>query len=144
MFKEFKEFALKGNVVDMAVGIIIGSAFSKIVSSLVSDIIMPLFGIITGGLNFSNLYIALDGKTYESLEVAEKTTAVFKYGNFITVVIDFIIISFSIFLVIKSLSKFKKKKEEVVEVATKVCPYCIKEVPIEATKCAYCTSDLKK
>ncbi|QQR91228.1 MAG: large conductance mechanosensitive channel protein MscL [Myxococcales bacterium] len=112
MLKEFKEFALKGNVVDMAVGIIIGGAFGKIVSSLVQDVIMPPIGLITGGVNFSQLFFNLDGKSYESLDAAIKAGApIVKYGAFINTVIDFTIIAFVIFIVIKQMNRFKKKEE---------------------------------
>ncbi|HOV10129.1 MAG TPA: large-conductance mechanosensitive channel protein MscL [Bacteroidales bacterium] len=111
--KEFKEFAVKGNMMDMAVGIIIGAAFGKIVSSLVNDIIMPPLGKLLGNVNFTDLYYAMDGKVYESLAKAKEAGApVFAYGNFIQTVIDFLIIAFVIFMIIKGMNSLKKKKEE--------------------------------
>ena len=111
--KEFKEFAMKGNVMDMAVGVIIGGAFGKIVSSLVEDIIMPLISVVTGGISFTDLFCSLDGSTYKTLaEAKEAGAAVFAYGQFIQNIIDFIIIAFCIFLMIKAMNKLNRKKEE--------------------------------
>ena len=147
MLKEFKEFAVKGNVMDMAVGVVIGGAFGKIVTSLVSDLIMPLVGLLVGGLDFSNLFIQLidDGNTYATIEAAaEASIPTLNYGLFISAIVDFLIIAFSIFMVIKSLNKFKRK-EEVVEEApptTKACPFCKTEIAIDATRCPNCTSQL--
>ena len=130
MFKEFKEFALKGNVVDLAVGIIIGGAFGKIVSSLVSDVLMPFVGLLVGGINISDL----------SINIGD---AVIKYGSFLQTVVDFLIISFSIFLLVKGINKLRiKPVEEKVEPTTKVCPYCYSIIPIKATRCPNCTSEL--
>ena len=113
MMSEFKEFALKGNVMDMAVGIIIGGAFGKIVASLVNDLLMPLVGLAMGGVSFADLYTALDGNTYESLAAAEEAgAAVFKYGAFIQSAIDFVIIAFVIFMMVKAMNKMRKKEEE--------------------------------
>lgn len=113
MMSEFKEFALKGNVMDMAVGIIIGGAFGKIVASLVNDLLMPLVGLATGGVSFADLYTALDGNTYESLAAAEEAgAAVFKYGAFIQSTIDFLIIAFVIFMMVKAMNNMRKKEEE--------------------------------
>jgi large conductance mechanosensitive channel len=111
--KEFKEFAMRGNVMDMAVGVIIGGAFGKIVTSLVNDVIMPVVGIFTGGIDFSNLYVSLDGNSYESLAKAQEAgAAVLTYGAFIQNIFDFLIIAFCIFLMIKGMNKLTKKKEE--------------------------------
>lgn len=145
MFKEFKEFAIKGNVMDMAVGVIIGGAFGKIVTSLVNDVIMPLVGIFVGGMDFSNKFISLDGGKYLTLADAQDAgAATLNYGVFITTIIDFLIIAFSIFIVIKQLNKFKRKEEKVIEEpTTKKCPYCISEIPIEAVRCPNCTSNLE-
>lgn len=141
MLKEFKKFALKGNVVDLAVGVIIGSAFGKIVSSLVNDIIMPIIGNLVGKVDFSNLYINLSGQQFNSLAEAKKAgIATINYGLFLNNVIDFLIISFSIFIVIRQFEKFKKK--EIPVVTTKKCPYCCTEIAIEATKCPNCTSEI--
>ncbi len=143
MWKEFKEFAMKGNVVDLAIGVIIGGAFGKIVSSLVGDIIMPIIGMLVGNIDFSNLYINLSGHEFSSLAEAKAAgAATINYGIFLNNIIDFLIISFSIFIVIRQLNKFKKK-EEPAPVVTKECPYCISEIPLEAKKCPYCTSNLE-
>lgn len=145
MIKEFKEFAIKGNVVDMAVGVIIGGAFGKIVTSLVNDMIMPLIGVLVGGMDFTNKFISLDGSNYLTLQAAQDAgAATLNYGIFITTIIDFLIIAFSIFMVIKQLNRFKKK-EAIVEEAktTKTCPYCITDISIDATRCPHCTSILE-
>ncbi len=149
MWNEFKKFILRGNVIDMAVGIIIGAAFGKIVSSLVRDVIMPPIGLLLGGVDFSSLFIDLSGKGYKTLaEATEAGAPVIKYGVFINTVIEFLIIAFAIFLVIKGvnrLQELKKKEEEEAPPAptTKECPYCHMQIPIEAVKCPYCTADLK-
>ncbi len=145
MFKDFKEFAMEGNIMDMAVGVIIGGAFGKIVSSLVDDIIMPLVGLLLGGTDFTNLFITLDGSSYATLEAAKDAgAATLNYGMFIGAVVDFLIISGSIFLVIRQLSKLKKEETEEEEVTTKECPYCITEIDIEASRCPNCTSELEE
>jgi len=143
--KEFKDFAVKGNVVDMAVGVIIGGAFGKIVTSLVNDVVMPVIGVFTGGIDFASLFIPLDGGTYATLAEAEEAgAAVLKYGAFISQVVDFLIIAMVIFIVVKKLMVVKKKEEPVVEEAptTKICPFCKSEINIEATRCPHCTSEL--
>ncbi len=146
MWKEFKEFATRGNVVDLAIGVIIGGAFGKIVTSLVNDIIMPLIsfliGKVTNNVDFSNLFISLDGTKYNTLaEAAEKGAATLNYGIFISALIDFFIIAFSIFFIIRQINKFKPKPLPA-EPTTKQCPYCISDIPIEATRCSHCTSML--
>jgi len=139
MIKEFREFAVKGNVLDMAVGIIIGTAFGKIVSSLVSDVIMPPIGLLLGKVDFSNLKIIL------SKDDAGAVTASINYGTFINIVINFIIVAFIMFLVVKQMNKFKRKEEpKPVEVTTKQCPFCLSAIPIKATRCAFCTSEQPK
>jgi large conductance mechanosensitive channel len=148
MFKEFKEFAMRGNVVDMAVGIIIGAAFGTIVRSLVSDIIMPPIGLLLGNVDFSNLFIVLKtgipAVPYASLSDAEAAGAVsINYGVFINTVISFIIVAFAVFLVIRGINKLKRQEEEpVAEPTTKECPYCFSSIPIKARRCPYCTSEL--
>ncbi len=147
--KEFKEFAMRGNVIDLAVGVIIGGAFQKIVTSLVNDIIMPVISLAMKGADFASKFIALDGSDYASIEDAtEAGAAILTYGNFIAVVIDFLIMAFVIFLLVKALNKLStlgKKAEAPVEAAptTKVCPYCKSEIAIDATKCPHCTSDVE-
>lgn len=145
MFKEFKEFAMRGNVLDMAIGIIIGAAFGKIITSLVSDVIMPPIGLLLGKLDFSNLYINLSGQPYPSLVAAKAAGAsTINYGLFINTVIDFIIVAFVIFLLIRQVNKFKRQPEVVSVVpTTKECPYCLSVIPVKAVRCPHCTSELK-
>lgn len=148
MFKEFKEFAIKGNVIDMAVGIVIGSAFGTIVKSLVDDIIMPPIGLLLGGVDFSNLFIVLkegtSPKPYVSLAAAQEMGAVtLNLGLFINTIISFIIIAFAIFLMIRGINKLEKKTETPpAEPTTKECLYCFSKIPIKATRCPNCTSEL--
>lgn len=142
MIREFKKFALKGNMVDLAVGIIIGGAFSTLVSSLVNDVIMPLLSIITSRIDFSNWFFSLDGKHYASLKAAETATApVVKYGLFISGVINFLIMAFVVFLIVRWINRIKKP-EPAVQATTKQCPYCFTDIHQNATKCPNCTADL--
>ncbi|WMJ81909.1 large conductance mechanosensitive channel protein MscL [Clostridium sp. MB40-C1] len=143
MFKEFKDFAVKGNVIDLALGVLIGGAFSKIVSSLVNDIVMPILGLFLGKIDFSNLFIVLgDGKFKTIAEAKKAGVATLNYGIFINNIIDFLIIAFSMFIVIKQINKFSKKKDVPNPVTTKNCPYCYSDISIEATRCPHCTSEL--
>lgn len=148
MLKEFKEFAMRGNVVDMAVGIIIGAAFGTIVKSLVSDIIMPPIGLLLGNVDFTNLFSVLKegakiAGPYASLADAQAAGAVtINYGVFINTIISFIIVAFAVFMVIRSVNRLKKKEEVPAELATKDCPYCLNSIPIKATRCPNCTSKL--
>ena len=144
MFKEFKEFAMRGNVLDMAVGIIIGAAFGKIVSSLVADVLMPPIGVILGKVDFSNLFINLSGQSFPSVDAAKAAgAATLNYGMFLNTVINFIIVAFAIFLLIKQVNRFTAKKEEApADPTTKECPRCLSQIPIKATRCAHCTSDV--
>lgn len=147
MWKEFKEFAMKGNVVDLAIGVVIGGAFGKIVTSLVNDIIMPLIGSLIGKVDFSNLYINLSGKEFNSLSEAQAAgAATINYGLFLNNLINFLIISFSIFIVIRQINRlrtFTTKKEEVeVKTTEKDCPYCFTKIDMKATRCPNCTSVL--
>lgn len=146
MLKEFKEFAMRGNVFDMAVGIIIGGAFGKIVTSFVNDILMPPIGLLIGGLDFANLFIALDGKSYASLQAAKEAgAATINYGVFINTVLDFIIVAFVIFLLVRQMNRLRRKQEAPAaptEPTTKECPYCASTIPIKAKRCPYCTSQL--
>ena len=145
MFKEFKEFAMRGNVLDMAIGIIIGAAFGKIVTSLVTDVIMPPIGLLLGKLDFSNLYINLSGQPYASLSAAKAAGAsTINYGIFVNTVIDFIIVAFVIFLLIRQVNKMKRQPEIAAAVpTTKECPYCLSVIPVKAVRCPHCTSELK-
>ncbi len=144
MFKEFKEFAMRGNVLDMAVGIIIGAAFGKIVSSLVADVLMPPIGVILGKVDFSNLFINLSGQSFPSVDAAKAAgAATLNYGMFLNTVINFVIVAFAIFLLIKQVNRFTAKKEEApADPTTKECPRCLSQIPIKATRCAHCTSDV--
>ena len=143
MLKEFKEFALKGNVVDMAVGIIIGAAFGRIVSSLVNDVLMPPIGKLMGNMDFGGLFLALDGKTYESLTAAKAAGApTVNYGLFINAVIDFLIVAFVIFLLVKQMNRLKKEAPAAAP-STKECPYCKTQIPLGATRCPNCTSEVR-
>jgi len=142
MLKEFKEFAMRGNVLDMAIGIILGAGFGKIVTSFVNDILMPPIGLLLGKVDFSNLFINLSLKHYASLSEAKAAgVATINYGIFFNTILDFIIVAFAIFLLVKQVNRFQRKKEEPPPV-TKECPYCISAVPIKATRCPHCTSEL--
>lgn len=147
MLKDFKEFAVKGNVMDLAIGVIIGGAFGKIVSSLVNDMIMPIIGMLIGNVDFTNLFITLGdvdgGKFNTFLAANEAGIATINYGLFINSIIEFIIITFSIFIVIRQLAKLAKKEEvEAAAPMTKECPYCYTEIHIQSSRCPNCTSDL--
>lgn len=143
IIKEFKEFAIKGNVVDLAVGIIIGGAFGKIVTSFVNDIVMPPIGMLMGKVNFTDLFINLSGQPFMSLKAAKDAGApVISYGVFINSLIDFIIMAFVIFMVIKQINKLKKDTVKPVP-TTKDCPFCFSAIPIPAKRCPHCTSELK-
>ena len=140
---EFKEFAIKGNVLDMAVGIIIGVAFGGIVNSLVKDVIMPPIGMIMGGINFADLFIALDGKTYASQAAAQAAAApTINYGLFINAIINFLIVALAIFMLIRQVNAAKKKPAPP-EPNSKECPFCKESIPKAAVKCSHCTSDLE-
>lgn len=144
MWKDFKDFAMKGNIIDMAIGVIIGGAFGKIVSSLVNDIIMPIFARITGKIDFSNMFIALDGNKYQSLNAAKDAGVItLNFGVFLNNIIEFLIIAFSIFIVVRQIQKLTKKEEVIdADPTTKECKYCMSEINIKATRCPNCTSEL--
>lgn len=142
MLKEFREFIMRGNVVDLAVGVIIGGAFGKIVSSLVSDVIMPPIGLLLNGVDFSNLFISLTGATYATVAEAQAAGApTLNYGNFINSVIDFLIVGLVIFLLIRAINRLKKPAAEAAP-STKDCPYCFSPIDLKATRCPHCTSQL--
>ncbi|MDD5687254.1 MAG: large-conductance mechanosensitive channel protein MscL [Elusimicrobia bacterium] len=147
LFKEFKEFLTRGNVIDMAVGIIIGSAFGKIITSLVNDILMPPIGLLLGNVDFSNLYINLSKTDYANLAEAKKAGApTINYGAFLNIVIDFILVAAVIFILIKQINLLKKKFDKTVAAAAptvKECPFCALNIPLKAVKCGYCGSALK-
>ena len=142
MIDEITQFIMRGNVMDMAVGVIIGSAFTGIVNSLVNDIIMPVITLLTGKIDFSNLLIALDGNTYKTLAEAQAAgAAVLAYGNFIQLVVQFLLTAFVLFMVIKGINKLHKPAPAP-EPTTKKCPYCMSEIHKDATKCPHCASEL--
>ncbi|HXX74179.1 MAG TPA: large conductance mechanosensitive channel protein MscL [Nitrospiraceae bacterium] len=142
MLKEFKEFALRGNVLDMAIGIIIGAAFGKIVTSLVSDVLMPPLGLLLGKVDFSSLFLNLSGIPQQSLAAAKAAGApTINYGVFLQTVFDFVIIAFVIFMLVKQVNRLKKPEAPTVP-TTKECPQCLSTIPIKATRCAHCTSNI--
>ena len=145
MLKEFKTFIMRGNVLDLAVAVIIGGVFGKIVSSLVNDILMPPIGLLVGKVDFSGLYVNLSDATYASLAEAQKAGApVIKYGLFINTVIDFLIVSFVIFVVVRLANRIEHAKDAPPATpTTRDCPHCLMTVPLKATRCGHCTSDLK-
>lgn len=148
MFKEFREFIMRGNVVDMAVGIVIGAAFGAIVKSLVSDLLMPPIGLLLGKVDFSNLFVLLkEGQVagpYASLADAQKVGAVtVNYGLFINSLISFLIVAFAVFMVIRAINRMRRQEEAPAEPATKECPFCLSAVPVKAVRCPHCTSELQ-
>jgi large conductance mechanosensitive channel len=141
MFKEFKEFAMKGSVLDLAIGILIGAAFGKIVTSFVNDILMPPLGLLLGKMDFANLFLSLNGQSYPSLVAAKAAGApTLNYGVFLNTVIDFLIVAFAIFLLVRQVNRLRRQPE--VAPTTKECPYCASAIPIKAIRCPQCTSDL--
>lgn len=143
MLKEFKEFISRGNVLDMAVGVIIGGAFGTIIKSLVDDILMPLIGVALGGVDFQELFISLDGKTYASLaQATEEGGAILRYGVFINAVVMFLLISLCLFFIVRAFNQVRRQEEPAAP-TTKVCPYCKSEIAIDATRCPHCTSELE-
>ncbi|MBQ9120252.1 MAG: large conductance mechanosensitive channel protein MscL [Lachnospiraceae bacterium] len=146
MLKEFKKFAIKGNMMDLAVGVIIGGAFNSLVSSLVNDIIMPILSLFTGKLDFTNWFIALDGKKYETIALAQEAgVATVNFGMFLSGVLNFIIMAFVVFLIVKGMNKLRQKDAPAPAApTTKKCPHCMSEINIAATKCPNCTSDLSE
>lgn len=143
MFKEFKEFIMRGSVLDLAIGVIIGGAFGKIISSLVNDVIMPPIGLLLGKVNFTDLYINLSGTEYPSLAAAQEAGApTLNYGLFLNSILEFLIIALVIFLIVKQVNRMMKPKEAPATPATKTCPFCQSEIAIKATRCPHCTSEL--
>lgn len=144
MLKEFREFAMRGNVIDLAIGIIIGGAFGKIVTSLVNDIIMPPLGFLFGKMDFSSLFVSLNGMEYKTLAGAKAAGApTINYGLFINAVVDFLIVAFCIFLVVRAINRLKKPAGPAAP-TEKECPYCLSKVPLQAVRCAHCTSELNR
>jgi large conductance mechanosensitive channel len=146
MLKEFKEFAMRGNVLDMAVGIIIGAAFGKIITSLVTDILMPPLGLVLGKVDFSSLFLNISGKSYDSLAAAKAAgAATVNYGIFINNVIDFLIVAFAIFLLVRQVNRWGKPAPAPAPApTTKACPFCATQIPLAATRCPNCTSEIRK
>ena len=143
MFKEFKEFALRGNVIDLAVGVIIGLAFGKIVASLVADVIMPPIGLALGGVDFRELFIALNGQSYASLAEAQKAAApTINYGIFLNTVFEFLIVAFVVFLIVKQMNRMVPPPVTAPADPPKTCPFCASQIPLAARKCPHCTSQL--
>ncbi len=141
MFKEFKEFAMKGNVLDMAVGIIIGAAFGKIITSFVSDILMPPLGLLLGKVDFSSLFVNISGQSYPTIAAAKAAgAATINYGIFINTIIDFLLVAFAVFLLVKQVNRFKR--QPAAAPTTKDCPFCATPIPIPASRCPNCTSQL--
>ena len=145
MLKEFREFAMRGNVLDMAIGIILGGAFGKIITSLVNDVLMPPIGLLVGRVDFSSLFINLSGASYRTLAEAQKAgAATIRYGLFLNTVLDFLIVAFVIFLLVRQVNRLKRQPESgPIPPATRDCPYCLSPVAVKATRCAHCTSELK-
>jgi large conductance mechanosensitive channel len=143
MLKEFKEFVMRGNVVDLAVAVVIGAAFGRIVTSFVEDVLMPPIGLLLGNVDFSNLFINLSGKAYPSVAAAKAAgAATLNYGLFLNHIINFLILAFAIFLLIKQINRFQRPGPAPAP-ATKECPHCLSAIPLNATRCAFCTSELK-
>jgi large conductance mechanosensitive channel len=141
MFKEFKEFVMRGNVLDLAIGVIIGAAFGKIVTSFTNEILMPPIGMLLGKMDFSNLFLALNGQSYPNLKAAKDAGApTINYGNFINTLIDFLIVAFVIFLLVRAINRMQRHPEKAVE--TRECPFCLSVIPIKATRCPQCTSEV--
>lgn len=142
MWKEFKEFAVKGNALDLAVGVIIGAAFGKIVTSLVEDIIMPPLGAVAGKIDFSNLFVALNGQSYTTLKAARDAGApVIAYGEFLNNILNFLIVAFAVFLLVKQINRLKRGEEE--KPAARQCEFCRQSIAVDATRCPHCTSELE-
>ena len=142
MLKDFKEFAMRGNVVDLAVGVIIGAAFGKIITSFVNDVMMPPLGVLIGNVDFTNLFVDLTGRGFSSLAEAKAAgAATINYGLFINTLLDFVLVSFAVFLMIRQINRLKAKPAEVA-VTTKECPFCISLIPLQAKRCPNCTSQL--
>jgi large conductance mechanosensitive channel len=143
MLKEFKEFVMRGNVLDLAVAVIIGAAFGAVITSLVGDVIMPPIGLLTGGMDFKDLFVPLNHETYANLAAAKTAGApVIAYGAFLNTVINFLIVAFAIFLLVKQVNRFKKPSPAPPPASTKDCPRCAMSIPIKATRCPQCTSEL--
>jgi large conductance mechanosensitive channel len=142
MLKEFKEFAMRGNVLDMAVGIIIGAAFGKIVTSFVEDVMMPPLGRLVGRVDFSNMFISLNGQHYDTIGAAKQAGAALSYGVFLNNVINFLIVAFAVFLLVRTVNRWTSKPAAAPAPTTKDCPQCAMSIPIQAKRCGHCTAQL--
>lgn len=143
MLKEFREFASRGNVVDLAVGVIIGAAFGKIVASAVNDLIMPPIGMLLGGIDFTDFFVALNGATYPSLAAAEAAGApTLNYGRFLNTVLEFLIVAFAVFLLVKQINRLKRPSPEAPTEEVRDCPFCVSRIPLKARRCPHCTSEV--
>jgi large conductance mechanosensitive channel len=143
MLKEFKEFVMRGNVLDLAIAVIMGAAFGAVVASLVSDVVMPPIGLLTGGMDFKDMFISLNNQSYPSLAAAKEAGApVIAYGNFINTVINFLVVAFSVFLLVKQANRFKNPAPAPAPPSTKDCPRCLMSIPLKASRCPQCTSEL--
>ena len=144
MLKEFKEFALRGNVMDLAVAVIMGAAFSPIITSLVNDVMMPPIGLVLGQMDFKDLFLSLRGEYYPSLVAAKSSAApVIAYGSFLNTVVNFLIVSFAVFLLVRQVNRSQKPAPVAAAPVTKDCPFCLSIVPLQASRCGHCTSELK-
>ena len=144
MFKEFRDFAVRGNVIDLAVGVIIGAAFGKIVSSLVSDVIMPPIGMLIGRVDFKNLFVSLNREPYASLADAQKAGApTINYGIFVNTVIEFLIVAFVVFLIVRQINRMAPAPPTAPADPPKTCPFCASSIPLAALRCPFCTSDVR-
>ena len=144
MMKEFRDFAMRGNVVDMAVGVIIGAAFGKVVSSMVNDVLMPPIGKLVGNVDFSSLFLDLSGGSHPSLDAAKAAgAATINYGLFINTLLDFVIVAFVIFLLVRGMNRMKKAEPPPAAPTTRPCPQCLMEIPLQAKRCGHCTSEVR-
>jgi len=144
MLKEFKEFALRGNVLDMAIGIILGASFGKIATSLVNDLLMPPLGLLLGQMNFSNLFFNLSGRDFSTLAEAQAAGApTLNYGLFLNTVVDFLLVAFAVFLLVRQVNRFRRQQAPPPAPAARDCPFCLMSVPLRAARCGHCTSELK-
>jgi large conductance mechanosensitive channel len=144
MMKEFREFAARGNVIDLAVGVIIGAAFGKIVTSFVDDIVMPPIGLALGGVDFANKFIALNGVHYETLAQAKAAAApTINYGNFVNTVVQFLVVAFVVFIMVRQINRLKTPEPTPAAAESRDCPFCISRIPVKATRCPHCTSEVR-
>jgi large conductance mechanosensitive channel len=143
MLKEFRDFMMRGNIVDLAIAVVIGAAFGKIIDSLVKDIVMPPIGMVLGKVDFANLFIDLSGQNYATLKDAQAAGApTINYGTFINTIISFVIVAFAIFMVLKQINRYRRTADDAATPTTQACPHCVMMIPLGATRCPHCTSAL--